>query len=70
MLIDGWCCLMTLLIKGQLLLTLQSELGRLNQYGIKLQQSDSHWSIESQLMELKTVLMSLASSAENMKMSN
>ncbi|MFM2661387.1 ATP-binding protein [Vibrio chagasii] len=51
--------------KGQLLLTLQSELGRLNQYGIKLQQSDSHWSIESQLMELKTVLMSLASSPEN-----
>ncbi|CAH6835860.1 Histidine kinase [Vibrio chagasii] len=51
--------------KGQLLLTLQSELGRLNQYGIKLQQSDSLWSIESQLMELKTVLMSLASSPEN-----
>ncbi|EDK30053.1 hypothetical protein VSWAT3_26471 [Vibrionales bacterium SWAT-3] len=53
--------------KGQLLLTLQSELGRLNQYGIKLQQSDSHWSIESQLMELKTVLMSLASSPENVE---
>ncbi|CAH7011538.1 Histidine kinase [Vibrio chagasii] len=51
--------------RGQLLLTLQSELGRLNQYGIKLQKSDSHWSIESQLMELKTVLMSLASSPEN-----
>lgn len=51
--------------KGQLLLTLQSELDRLTQYGMRLQQSDSHWSIEPQLDELKGVLMSLASSPEN-----
>ncbi|WP_050052412.1 ATP-binding protein [Vibrio coralliirubri] len=50
--------------KGQLLLTLQSELDRLTQYGMRLQQFDSNWSIEPQLAELKKLLMSLASTTE------
>ncbi|WP_086774396.1 ATP-binding protein [Vibrio coralliirubri] len=50
--------------KGQLLLTLQSELDRLTQYGMRLQQFDSNWSIDPQLTELKKLLMSLASTTE------
>ncbi|MEZ9701372.1 ATP-binding protein [Vibrio sp. 10N.261.46.E12] len=50
--------------KGQLLLTLQSELDRLTQYGKRLQQFEGNWSIEPQLSELEKVLMSLASSRE------
>ncbi|CDU03555.1 conserved exported hypothetical protein [Vibrio coralliirubri] len=50
--------------KGQLLLTLQSELDRLTQYGMRLQQFDSNWSIDPQLAELKKLLMSLASTTE------
>lgn len=50
--------------KGQLLLTLQSELDRLTQYGMRLQQFDSNWSIEPQLAELKKLLMILASTTE------
>ncbi|MCK8077761.1 ATP-binding protein [Vibrio sp. 1CM2L] len=50
--------------KGQLLLTLQSELDRLNQYGMRLQQFDRNWSIDPQLAELKKLLMSLASTPE------
>ncbi len=50
--------------KGQLLLTLQSELDRLTQYGIRLQQFRSNWSIDPQLVELKKLLMSLASTPE------
>ncbi|WP_065675847.1 ATP-binding protein [Vibrio celticus] len=50
--------------KGQLLLTLQSELDRLTQYGMRLQQFDSNWSIDPQLAELKKLLMTLASTSE------
>ncbi|MEZ9603100.1 MULTISPECIES: ATP-binding protein [unclassified Vibrio] len=50
--------------KGQLLLTLQSELDRLTQYGTRLQQFDSNWSIDPQLAELKKLLMTLASTSE------
>ncbi|MFA0319537.1 ATP-binding protein, partial [Vibrio sp. 10N.222.55.A3] len=50
--------------KGQLLLTLQSELDRLTQYGTQLQQFDSNWSIDPQLAELKKLLMTLASTSE------
>ncbi len=50
--------------KGQLLLTLQSELDRLTQYGIRLQQFRSNWSIDPQLAELKKLLMSLAITPE------
>ena len=50
--------------KGQLLLTLQSELDRLTQYGMRLQQFDSNWSIDPQLAELKKLLMSIASAPE------
>ncbi|WP_050633165.1 ATP-binding protein [Vibrio coralliirubri] len=50
--------------KGQLLLTLQSELDRLTQYGVRLQQFDSNWSIDPQLAELKKLLMTLASTSE------
>ncbi len=50
--------------KGQLLLTLQSELDRLTQYGMRLQQFDSNWSIDPQLAELKKLLMGLASTPE------
>ena len=47
--------------KGQLLLTLQSELDRLTQYGARLKQSDANLNIEPLLAELKSVLMSLTS---------
>lgn len=50
--------------KGQLLLTLQSELDRLTQYGMRLQRFDSNWSIDPQLAELKKLLMILASTPE------
>lgn len=40
--------------KGQLLLKLQSELDRLTQYEIRLQQFDTNWSVEPQLVELKS----------------
>lgn len=50
--------------KGHLLLTLQSELDRLTQYGMRLQQFDSNWSIDHQLAELKKLLMSLANTPE------
>ncbi|MCK8079914.1 ATP-binding protein [Vibrio sp. 1CM24A] len=50
--------------KGQLLLTLQSELDRLTQHGMRLQRFDSNWSIDPQLAELKKLLMSLASTPE------
>ncbi|NOH95028.1 response regulator [Vibrio sp. AIC-3] len=50
--------------KGQLLLTLQSELDRLTQYGMRLQRFDSNWSIAPQLAELKKLLMILASTPE------
>ncbi|WP_286303317.1 hybrid sensor histidine kinase/response regulator [Vibrio apostichopi] len=50
--------------KGQLLLTLQSELDRLTQYEIRLQQFDANWSVEPQLVELKNVLISLAQAPE------
>ncbi|MBJ2146099.1 response regulator [Vibrio sp. IB15] len=45
--------------KGQLLLTLQSELDRLSQYGARLKQSDENLNIEPLLTELKNVIMSL-----------
>ncbi len=45
--------------KGQLLLTLQSELDRLSQYGARLKQSDENLNIEPLLTELKNVVMSL-----------
>ena len=45
--------------KGQLLLTLQSELDRLSQYGARLKQSDENLNIEPPLTELKNVVMSL-----------
>ena len=51
--------------KGQLLLKLQSELDRLTQYEIRLQQFDTNWSVEPQLVELKKVLMSLAQATES-----
>ncbi|WP_122054274.1 ATP-binding protein [Vibrio sp. Evd11] len=51
--------------KGQLLLKLQSELDRLTQYEIRLQQFDTNWSVEPQLVELKKVLMSLAQVTES-----
>ncbi|KAA8677912.1 hybrid sensor histidine kinase/response regulator [Vibrio gigantis] len=47
--------------KGQLLLTLQSELDRLTQYGARLKQSDANLNIEPLLAEFKSVLMSLTS---------
>ncbi|TKG03335.1 ATP-binding protein [Vibrio sp. F13] len=50
--------------KGQSLLTLQSELDRLTQYGMRLQRFDSNWSIDPQLAELKKLLMILASTPE------
>ncbi|MCY9863241.1 ATP-binding protein [Vibrio coralliirubri] len=50
--------------KGQLLLTLQSELDRLTQYGMRLQRFDSNWSIDPQLAELKKLLMNLANTPE------
>ena len=51
--------------KGQLLLKLHTELDRLTQYEAQLQQLDSNWSVESQLVELKEVLANLASATSN-----
>lgn len=50
--------------KGQLLLTLQSELDRLSQYGARLKQSDENLNIEPQLTELKNVVMSLTNTTQ------
>ncbi|MCG9690575.1 ATP-binding protein [Vibrio sp. Isolate22] len=50
--------------KGQLLLTLQSELDRLSQYGARLKQSDENPNIEPLLTELKNVVMSLTNSTQ------
>ncbi|MGI9875320.1 ATP-binding protein [Vibrio chagasii] len=50
--------------KGQLLLTLQSELDRLSQYGARLKQSDENLNIEPLLTELKNVVMSLTNATQ------
>ncbi|MFM2643964.1 ATP-binding protein [Vibrio chagasii] len=50
--------------KGQLLLTLQSELDRLSQYGARLKQSDENLNIEPLLTELKSVVMSLTNATQ------
>ncbi len=50
--------------KGQLLLTLQSELDRLSQYGARLKQSDENLNIEPLLTELKNVVMSLTNTTQ------
>ncbi|MEC7941969.1 MAG: ATP-binding protein [Pseudomonadota bacterium] len=51
--------------KGQLLLTLQSELDRLSQFGARLKQSDENLNIEPPLTELKNVVMSLTNATQD-----
>ncbi|MFA0673288.1 hybrid sensor histidine kinase/response regulator, partial [Vibrio sp. 10N.222.51.A6] len=46
--------------KGPLFLELQVEVDRLAHYEIQLQQFDNSWTVEPQLIELKSVLKKLA----------
>ncbi|MFA0195854.1 ATP-binding protein [Vibrio artabrorum] len=50
-----------------LLLTLQAELDRLTQYQRQLQQVDANWSVEPQMVELKSVLGSLAGTNQSLR---
>ncbi len=62
--IDGWFCLMTSWERSAAF-KVAIRTDRLTQYEIRLQQFDTNWSVGSQLVELKKVLMSLARATES-----